>query len=311
MKAVGAISKLGDGTFLPLLVRLLRHRPTRPAVRTALWEFGEAGLAHLDRALDDGELASAVRWELPKAIGGFGTQSAADTLQRHLVSCTDGMIRYRIVRELQNLLRDNSQVTVDPKLVQPIVESLVESAFRYLRWRIELERGKQEDARYQTEVMGLLKQLLRGKEQHALDSILRLLSLLHPTDDFDSILLGLRSRNAIARASGIELLDSILKSPFKDLVLALLDDGPDEGRYAKYRSNEPNNRQYQDLLRELLGTESETLRTLVAYHIGELGLSGFKDTLEALREPRTRFFEGVIERVLRSLNPPQLEEATQ
>lgn len=311
-RTISAISKLGDVSFLPLLGRLLHHRPTRPAVRAAFLEYGDAGLEYLDQALSEEDLAAAVLWELPRVISGFGSQAAADALQRHLVTCTDGMLRHRVVRELQNLLRDNRRVAVDPTLIQPIVDSLVDSAFRFLHWRIELERGSLEDDRYQTEVMGLLNQLLRGKEQHALDSILRLLSVLHPTDDFDSILLGLRSRNAMARASGIELLDSILKSPLKDLVLALLDDGPDEGRYAAYRSSEQHRpHSYQELLRELLSTDSETLRTLVAFHIGELGLAGFKDTLEALREPRTRLFEGAIDRVLRSLSTPQLEEATQ
>jgi hypothetical protein len=130
--------------------------------------------------------------------------------------------------------------------------------------------------------------------------LFRLLGLLHSGEDFERLYRGLKSRNAKVRASSRELLENLLRPPLRDAVLALVDDAPADKRLAAaadFVGFLPTS--YERLLGALLDEGDETVRSLAAYHAGELGLSGLRPRLDAFQvQGATPSFAAVLERAL-------------
>ena len=88
---------------------------------------------------------------------------------------------------------------------------------------------------------------------------------------------------ADVKASSRELLESFVAPRAREAILGLVDDAPDAQRLLSaggfHRTEKLG---YVELLRVLLDTDSDSLRSLAVYHIGELGLSELKPSLDAL-----------------------------
>ena len=94
----------------------------------------------------------------------------------------------------------------------------------------------------------------------------------HPTEDFGQIYrsLGVGKEQ---RATGVELIESILREPLRGAVLGLVDDGPDELRITRagsYHRVRPLD--YLPLLEYLSTGESDAVSEVARYHAEELGL---------------------------------------
>jgi hypothetical protein len=129
-------------------------------------------------------------------------------------------------------------------------------------------------------------------------------------EDFKGIHRGLDSSDAKVSAVSRELIENVVRPPeLRDAVLALVDhDAP--ARFERARPYyEARALAYEELLGAVLASPSETLRCIVAYHVGELRLEGFRERLAA-QDPRDMdfFVSRVFERVLASLptGPPRL-----
>src|SRR5262249_582931 len=111
--------------------------------------------------------------------------------------------------------------------------------------------------------------------------------------------------NPKVRAGSRELLENLVVPPLREPLLAFVDDAPDASRVLRappYYDSGPLD--YEQLLGRILEESGESLRCLVVYHIGELGLVGFRPRLEALRREETGFFLArVVEKALRVLSP--------
>jgi hypothetical protein len=155
----------------------------------------------------------------------------------------------------------------------------------------------------------LLIQLLRDKEEQAVERLFRLLALRHRGEDFKGIYRGLQSSDPRARASSRELLENVLEPRLRSAVLAAVDDAGDEARLA--RSGElyaPAALGYEDVLSLILERGGESLRCVAAHHVGELGLVALRPRLEELRGGRTSFFlSRVVENALAAF--PEAEGA--
>lgn len=294
-----AMGELRSPRFLPALLPLLGQREVRQAARAAFLGCGEEGLAFLDQALGDQAYPHEVRRHLPRTISHFPPPAAAAVLQRHLVTETDGMVRFKIVRGL-NRLASHPEVELDGAILRQATEATLEAAFRLVHWRVVLERGARSDGRRATPGHDLLARLLRDKEAHALERIFRLLALQHRDEDFKGIYRGLRNPSAKVKAGSRELLENVISPPMRDPLIALIDDAPDLDRVARavpyYQARFFG---YEELLGLLLDQPGESLRCIAAYHVGELGLTAFRPRLESFRPADTGFFlSKVIERTL-------------
>jgi hypothetical protein len=301
--AAEAMGRIRDDRFLPALLPLLGQRPTRGAAREAYFAYGEAGLAFLDQALNDPSLPQELRRHLPLTLSLFEPTAAARTLEKHLLSEPDGMVRFKILRAL-NRLATHPEVELDRDILKQAASGTLEAGLRLVDWREILTRGAEAEPRRRTPGHELLVTLLQDKEVHTVERLFRLFSLLYRTEDMKGIHRGLYSTNPKVRATGRELLENLLPSPLREGVAALVDDGAlDERlrRAAPFYVSRPVD--YEYLLGRILEDTSESLRCVAAYHVGELGLSGFRLRLESMRSTETGFFlTRVVERALSLLS---------
>jgi AAA family ATP:ADP antiporter len=278
---------------------LLGQRPTRGPAREAFLAYGERGLVFLDQALRDRSLPQELRRHLPRTLSLFSPVEAARCLEKHLPTETDGMVRFKILRAL-NQVGLHPEVQLDRSILRQAIESTMEAGLRLLDWRHTFLLGAEAEPRRRTPGHELLVTLLQDKEVHTVERVFRLLSLRFRSEDMKGIYRGLASTNPKVRASGRELLENLLEPPLREGVLALIDDGPPGERLrraASFYAAPPLD--YESLLGRILEESSESLRCVAAYHVGELGLARFRPRLESMRSTSTGFFlTRVVERAL-------------
>ena len=270
-------------SYLPALLRALGDERTRSSARRALAVQPKAGLKALQNALRDAALPEAVRWELPRTLTLFDPQDAGDVLLGQLRLEDDGMVRYRIIRALETLVAREPTIDLDRGALDAAISQTVQRAYRHLDARLSLERGGPQDGARATSGQGLLLHVLRDKERNACDRLLRLLGLAYPFADFAKIRRGLRSPSAKTRASCVELTASVLSLPLRAAVLGLIDELPDAERLALPGPfYAPARRSYEQLLDQLLDSDSGALQDITAFHIAELGFRHFRPRIAAL-----------------------------
>ncbi len=299
-----AMGTLRSPRFLPALLGMLDRREVRAEARAALLAFGDEGLAFLDAALGDRGMPVELRRQLPRTISLFAPGPAAAALERHLLEEPSGSVRYRILRGM-NRLAAAPDVAFDPDVLRRATDATLEGVFRLVHWRVVLERGAKEVLSRATAGHGLLVQLLRDKEEQAVERLFRLLALQHPGEDFKGIYRGLQSRDARARGSSRELLENVLGPPRRGAVLAVVEEGGDDARLAG--AGDLFVREalgYEDVLALILERGGESLRCVAAHHVGELGLRALRPRLEQLRDAGGGFFlSRVVEHALAAFRP--------
>lgn len=283
--AARAIVVLRDDRLVFALVPLLAEEATRTEAEGALASFGEVGLRALAAALADRSLGNAVLWHVPKAIRRFDPACSTPVLVQGLRAASDGMVRYQIIRALEQTVAQNPDVTLDRALLNATLLDTVKQAFTILSRRVALERGAEADPRRATPGHFLLLELLAGKERHGISRIFRLLGLLYPREDFASIHASVTGTGREARASSLELLENLLPEPLRQAVLALVDDQPACVRLRGARLSNDEPQEYEAVLDGMLTSRSESIVDIAVFHIGELGLGAYRDRLSCL-EPR-------------------------
>ena len=84
--------------------------------------------------------------------------------------------------------------------------------------------------------------------------------------------------------------------------MGLVDDAPDQERLARagalYQAKKDS---YEDVLRQLLAHSSDSIRSLVVYHVGELGLQDLRPEIETLEVNEISALKEVVGRALSRL----------
>lgn len=303
-----AMGTLQDERFLPALLQMLGRYAARPPARQALVAFGRPALTFLAEALRDVTVPHELRRHIPRTLTRFPPRDVAPILLERLIADPDGMVRFKVLRGLGRLATNHPELPLHKRILREATVRTLEGAFRLAHWRQVLVRGAEANASRRTRGHDLLVTLLRDKEVHAVERVFRLLALQIRSEDFQRIWRGLRNDDAKVRSSSRELLENVVKSPVREAVLALAVESGDPlvASDPFYRA-EPLD--YETLLTRLLEQPGETVRCLAAYHVGELGLGGFRARIESLRAQETRLFVArVFERTLRLL-PGELAHA--
>ncbi len=269
LEAASAMAVRGCPRFLPLLTAMLAPHETRSAARSALREIRGA-LDYIDGALQERSLPRDVLTHLPRVISTFDPQPAAAVLLEHLVEAGDGVLRYKILRELVKLRRRHPKLTLDDAKLQAMVDATLAHALELGRWREVLESDADlppSSQKYVDPLQAahhLLHEMVRDKEVHTTQRLFLLLELVH-REDFEGIYRGLRGKNPKVRASSLELIENLLRSPRRERVLAIVGE-PSAGA----RAEPPL--EYEEVLRQILSRVDGTLKTLAEYRAVEIGL---------------------------------------
>lgn len=314
--AVHALADVATPRAARALVRLLGDEPLTRFVRAALTRTGDVGFAALERALGDTALPPGIRWAIPATLARLSPERAATVLLANLRHEPDGMVRFRSIVALGNLLEQHPTIRLDRRLLDEEIRNNVSRAYRYLDRRLVLQAGAERDPARRTVGHALLVDLLRDKQNSAVGRIFRLLSLAFPHHGFGDIYLAIESGERGFRAAAVELTHNLLRSPLRDGVVGLVEDIDDEARLAAAEGyHEPIDRGYERLLLSLLDSSSTIVRDMAAFHVGELGLTEALTVLTELESsgrgsPDVARAIEVLEGRPRSLPPsPPLEPA--
>jgi AAA family ATP:ADP antiporter len=283
--------------FIPALVGMLNRHELRAAARAALVAIPGA-LEALDQVMTTDQMPRDIRIHLPRTICLFEPTAAARVLLRHLRNVHDGVVRFKVIRGLVKLRRINPQIELDPTPLTTLADETLAHAEQLQRWGESLSSAEENPPASQRAgahplqaAHHLLVDLVHDKELHATQRVFLLLELLNG-DPFDDIWRGLRSQSPKAHASGLELLENLVKPPLRERILVLVGEKPEPENGA------PPPLTYEDAIREILAHRSTTMRTLAEYRAIELGIDPSTVPRVAGSEDMNPFAESIGERLI-------------
>lgn len=205
-------------------------------------------------------------------------------LLMHMDKEKDGMLRYRIILALEDMLDDSPGIALDQEVLLGLAARNVSRAFVNLDRRIALERGAADDPDRKTTVHDLLSTALLDKEMHAMDRVLRLLGLAYRNENFYEIREGLNSGDSGSRISAIELIENVVEPPLRGAIVGLCEEAEDDIRLRQAGPYHATQRlDYEALMLQLIEQSSSVaIRALAVMHTGELRLSALHGALERL-----------------------------
>ncbi len=205
------IGQVREARAVPWLLSRLDHTDGREATRQALAELGDPACDALVVTLRDPATPRRLRTHLPLAIAGFDRQAAADLLFDLVRSEPDGLVRYKALRGLGQVVartglglpQKELRLLTRRELVEHFRLSALAHAALGLRMRplaTETERAART----------ILCQLLTEKAKQALERVFRLIKIRFPDEDVHGLHTAILSDDATDRATALEFLDALL-----------------------------------------------------------------------------------------------------
>jgi AAA family ATP:ADP antiporter len=199
-EALRSVRGLGNASFLfvPTLVSLLRHRRLKGAAREVLVGYGPDVVPVLAHFLRDRDEDIWVRRHIPATLARIPSQAAMDTLVGALADEPDGFVRFKLLTAIDQLHRNQPELTFDRKPLEALV---LHQAGRYFTW-LSLHHNLFVRDRLPADT--LLAQALREKTQRAVNRIYVLLGVLYPWEDVGAARWAIERGDAKARSSALE-----------------------------------------------------------------------------------------------------------
>jgi HEAT repeat protein len=304
--AARAMAVFPRASFIHPLIAMLTFREPRNPARSALAAIGKDCVDALTGALVDDSVDFGIRVNVPHTLSVWPNEEVAERLAGHLLAEESGMIRLKILRALWRMRQINPSLTLNLNALRDSMERAIESAYVALDWVWTLKEGGEEVEGRRTVGHELLTTLIQDKYEHALDRVFRHLDLIYEDEDFARIHRGLKSTDRGHVASSLELLENLLSSPLREAVLGLVEPtSPSEDRRERLKHRFPRytpiQETYEELLARILDSDSDSLRAVTAYHVGELKLPNFKHQLESLDFDDGSSAKEVVEHALAKL----------
>ena len=265
-----AMERMPSTRFLLALRSMLSDTAVREPARRALVAAGGPGLHFLAVSLDDESLPRPTRMHLPRSISRFPPPDAMPVLWRRLLVEPDDLIRFKILRGLGRLAAEAPEVRPTANAISDAIRRVSRRGLQFADWRLSLKSLGEIHARSDAE--SLLIQFLADKQERATESIIRLLGLTNPTEDFERVYRGLRG-NRTERASGRELLENVVHPPERDAILVLIEDPLDPDRLARLLDRESSTSgPYEETLASIMRASDGALQIIAARRAVEIGL---------------------------------------
>ena len=296
--AIRAVARYDPRPFASLLVARLGEPAHATDARDALLAAGEDALAPIASALADRRTPTAARRALPDVLLRLGGEPAAEVLVDNLLD-GDAALRLRVLVALGGARDARPDLAIDPGLLESALGAEVLGHYRsyQILGTIQTPGPGQEP----------IERGLRAAMREELERIFRLLDLLHPRRDFRAAWVALQSGNAVIHDQALDLLESLLRTEMKALLIPLVDPEIPEPQRIKLAGRlvgAPVETTEQGI-DALASTGDPWLRSCAAYAIGSLGLVSLAHHLEAWRDdPDPLLRETVRQARASSQRPP-------
>jgi hypothetical protein len=267
--AAVAMAESPSVLFLRPLRDMLSESRLREPAGHALVAIGAPALDYLAVSMDDDTLPRAIRLQVARSISRFLPADGMPVLWRRFLVEGDDLIRFKILRCIGRLVTEEPAVRPDATAIAQAIHHVSTAGLRYARWRSALEHGASSTAPSPT--AGMLRQMLADKQSRATEIIFRLLALNDPREDFERIYRGLHGTR-IDRASGRELLEGVVHTSTRDIVLALLEQPADPAKLARLGAVDVGaGRSYDATVDAIIEASSGALRIIAIRHAEDAG----------------------------------------
>jgi ATP/ADP translocase len=258
----------GAVNLVPHLGELLAEPELRSVARDALVALGAPALEWLAERMRSPETRFQLARELPDTVARFPAQQAAPILLERLASQRGGLVRYRALRALNQLRRENPGLAFSDSGLEAVLSIELSAIFRNRALRLAASHFAG-DASGSGPAGSLLLAMLEGKELLAVERMFRVLQLMFPRERLEHVFLAFRSRRPELRGAAEELLFELLSAPWREAALAVLEpdglgEAPVRAPWSQAELGRP-----EFFIAALLGHSSEMLRVLAAYLASE------------------------------------------
>lgn len=262
--------------LLPKLVELAGVRKHRTEARQALAAFGLEVLPALRQALLDSHLPLRVRRNLPRVFSAVGGQGAADQLALCLDQ-PDPLLGFQVLRALSRIRLKQPEVSVDSARVSTLTLDLVRRYYRYLT----ILHGVPQNGVHPGS--NFLRRALAERMDRQMESIFRLIGLLHPAKEIFDAYYAIRSGPRDLRANALEYLEGMLVNPLRQQLLPIVEDrSPDRILDLARSQFGIERRTHREALRELVNDPDPWLQSCAIFAAAGQGLGELSPLLEPL-----------------------------
>ena len=270
-EAIRSVGMLHKRKLVPELIERLSDGQLAPSAAQALGRFGDSIVGGLRDHLCDPSLPAATRREIPSVLVALGSPAAASVLLDNLLQ-SDTTLRFRTIAALNKLHRMNPQIEMDAQLLETVLAAEILGHYRSYQILATLGATANEDPLFRA---------LRESMQQELERIFRLLSLLHPHLDFHGVYIGLQSTSVAVHDNALELLDNVLKSQLRDMLMPLLESKVSVAERAQIAQRLVHTKieSQEQAVAELVASDDPWLKSCGAYAIGTLGIKSLEGEL--------------------------------
>jgi AAA family ATP:ADP antiporter len=279
-EVIRSTQRLPSPLFVPGLILMLAEPQLRGVARGALAAIGQPALDALAAQMRSERTPYQVAREIPTTVARFAPEQAAPPLLERLTLARGGLDRFRALRALNQLRRQNPTLPLSREALEKGLSIELSTVFKDRALRLATQHFAANDVDGPT--APLLLELLRGKEALAIERVFRNLQLLFPMEQVEHVYLGLRSQRSGLRAAAQELLLELLEAPWREPLQAVAEPdapGPEPHRapWSAAQLQHP-----EAFLEALLGHASEIVSVLGAHLASERGWAEALPKLRAL-----------------------------
>jgi ATP/ADP translocase/HEAT repeat protein len=216
--AVQSLGKRQSPEALSILLELLSEDQSSQSLRSAIAQYGNVAVEEVETWLERKLNNVLLRRALISVLGKVATEYSASVLQRELANEDNGVIRYRIIREMELVSRTNPKTAFDEQLLREVRTRLLE--------RLAVSNDMSERAHRYVEFKGdevgeewrLLVDLVDSRDTNHFEVVLRLSALIDPKLDADTLMYAMAGGDTDQRTSAREILDSSLPSNTREAI---------------------------------------------------------------------------------------------
>lgn len=273
-EAIRSVAALRKRRLVPDLLDHLADRQVVADAAKALASFGDAVVGALRDHLVDPAAPMEARREIPGVLMSIGTPASAGVLWETLLE-SDTTLRFRIITALNKLHHLHPEIKPDIQMTETVLAAEILGHYRSFQILYMLGTA----ANTEDQVARSLNESMQQERER----IFRLLSLIYPQLDLQTVYLGLQSRNTSVHDNALEFLDNVLKLQLRNMLVPLLDSKITvaERAHMANRLVHANIADREQAIAALVLSDDPWLKSCGAYAIGMLGIKSLEGQLDA------------------------------
>lgn len=271
-EAIGSVGALQKLALAPDVLELLHNQELSVAAAEALGKFGDAVVPLLGSNFSDPSTRVETRRAIPSVLVAIGTPAAASLIFENLLE-RDTALRFQMISALNKIHQVHPEMQLDMQMVEAVLAAEIMGHYRSYQIMEALNLPSDGD---EPVMKAISESILQERER-----IFRLLGLLYPHVDLHSVHFALQSKSPTVYDNALELLDNVLKSPMRAILVPLLDGkvSPQERARIGERLVRTKVENREQAVAELVGSDDPWLKSCGAYAIGTFALKSLESEL--------------------------------